>query len=107
MVQFCQFFFSNRQVIHHRYKSFFGITDEKDDKDTEDMDETSTIRPKESTSRFYFELTLSLCQEDITKFEQIQRMNVYLILNTSSILKDRRIKEENELKQLKNQPKHV
>lgn len=37
----------------------------------------------------------------------VEGMNVYLILNTCSVLKDRRIKEENELKQLKNQTKHV
>lgn len=71
------------------------------------MDETPQISPKESSSRFYFELTLSLCQEDITKFPMVEGMNVYLILNTCSVLKDRRIKEENELKQLKNQTKHV
>jgi hypothetical protein len=107
LVLCCLFFFSHRQVIHYRFKSFFGITDKKDDEDTDDDKETTYISPKETTSRFYFELTLSLCQEDITKFKEIELTNVYLVLNASSILKDRRVKEENQMKQMKNQTKYV
>lgn len=107
MVLMCQFFFSNRKVIHHRYKQFFEV--EQTDRETDDtgVDETPQISPKESTSRFYFTLQYEISGQDVTKFEQIEQMSVYLILNISSLMKDRRIKEQNELRQLQSQTKHV
>jgi len=35
--------------------------------------------------------------------KQIEEMSVYLLLNTASVLKDRRIKEQEEIKKLQNQ----
>jgi hypothetical protein len=103
----CQFFFSNRQVIHHRFRKFFEIQDEDNDDTTEGVEDTPKIRPKEATARFYFTLTFQLAGEDITKLKQIENMSVYLVLNAASLLKDKRIQEMNELKKLEQKPKYV
>jgi hypothetical protein len=58
------------------------------------------MAPKEATSRFYFSLTFQLAGEDITKVTQINQMPLYLILNGASLLKDKRIKEMNEIKKM-------
>jgi hypothetical protein len=65
------------------------------------------MAPSESTARFYFQLTYSLAKEDLTKFDRINEMNIYLCLNTASIMKDRIIQQQNELKAIQNQPKEV
>jgi DNA repair exonuclease SbcCD nuclease subunit len=39
------------------------------------------------------------------KIEQIENTNLYLCLNTASLMKDRIIKERNEIKKLENQNK--
>jgi hypothetical protein len=64
--------------------------------DREGVDETSKIPAKEATARFYFNLTYQLAKEDITKFEEVESMNLYLCLNVASMLKD---KYERELEQ--------
>jgi hypothetical protein len=48
---------------------------------------------------------MGLAQNDITKFSQINQLPVYLVLNTASIQKDERIREQNELKKQKEQLK--
>jgi len=60
----------------------------------------ATMAPKEAAARFYFQLTLGLSQQDLTKMSQINSLPVYLVLNTASIIKDERIREQNEMKQL-------
>ena len=65
------------------------------------------MAPSESAARFYFQLTYSLAKEDLTKFDRINEMNNYLCLNTASIMKDRIIQQQNELKAIQNQPKEV
>jgi hypothetical protein len=74
--------------------------------DNEDVEEAPAIPPQETTARFYFTLTFNLAGEDITKIAQIEKMNVYLVLNTAAILKDKRIKEQNELRKLEQQQKN-
>ena len=100
---FAGFFFSNRQNIHLRYQQFFEIDQQDESTDSKDTQETPEIPKRESVSRFYFSLTFNLANDDLTKIQQIEEMNVYLVLNAASFLKDRRIKEENELKKLRNQ----
>jgi hypothetical protein len=65
------------------------------------------MAPSESAARFYFQLTYSLAKEDLTKFDRINEMNIYLCLNTASMMKDRIIQQQNELKAIQNQPKEV
>jgi hypothetical protein len=48
-----------------------------------------------------------LAKEDLTKFDWINEMNIYLCLNTASMMKDRIIQQQNELKAIQNQPKEV
>lgn len=101
----CQFFFSNIKSVHLKYKAFFG-TDDQDEQDVDEDVETPTqMAPSEATARFYFELTYRLANDDITKIMQIENTNVYLCLNTASLIKDRIVKEQNELKKLKNEIK--
>ena len=61
------------------------------------------MAPREAAARFYFQLTLSLSQEDLTKMSQINSLPVYLVLNTASIIKDERTREQNEIKKLNEQ----
>jgi len=45
-------------------------------------------------------VTLYIYIEDITKIEQLNEMNMYLCLSTASLIKDRIIKQQNEMKKL-------
>lgn len=74
---------------------------DEDSKDNESGDEGAPqMAPSQATARFYYELTYKLANEDITKFETIDSLNVYLCLNTASLIKDRIIQEKNEIKKL-------
>ncbi len=75
------------------------------EKDSTVEEDTPIIPPSEATARYYFELTYQLCGEDITKFDRLNELNVYLCLNTASLIKDRIIKEKNELKKLESEMK--
>jgi hypothetical protein len=59
----------------------------------------------QTAARYYFALTFQLAKEDLTKFEQIENMSVYLCLNAASIFKERRLKEQEEIKKLQNKVK--
>jgi len=83
------------------------LDDEIQEDDDQGVEDTPQMGKKESTARFYFTLTFQLANEDITKIKQIDKMSVYLILNTAAHLKDKRIKEMNDLKKLEQQPKYV
>lgn len=99
------FFFANKSSISRKYKEFFGTQTEVNEDVESDSEETTTIPPSEATARFYFQLTYQLAKEDLTKFHQIEEMSVYLCLNTCSLIKDRNIQEQNEIKKLKNEMK--
>jgi hypothetical protein len=99
------FFFAYKSSISRKYKEFFGGDDEVEKDIESDTEETTTIPPSEATARFYFQLTYQLAKEDLTKFHQIEEMSVYLCLNTASLIKDRIISEQNEMKKLKNEMK--
>lgn len=58
------------------------------------MDKTQTA------ARFYFTLTFQLANEDLTKFEQIDDMSLYLCLNTAALLKERYEKELEQIKKM-------
>jgi len=73
--------------------------------DTQGDEDVTQMDPTQSAARYYFTLTLSLANQDITKIEQINQLPVYLVLNTASLIKDQRIQEQNELKKLKEQTK--
>lgn len=99
------FFFAHKSSISRKYKEFFGNEEQVETDIESDSEETTTIPPSEATARFYFQLTYQLAKEDLTKFHQIEEMNVYLCLNTASLIKDRIIQEQNEMKKLKNEMK--
>lgn len=61
------------------------------------MDKTQTA------ARFYFALTFQLANEDLTKFEQIDDMSLYLCLNTAALLKERYEKELEQIKSMEKQ----
>jgi len=95
------FFFSNVYRIHKRYSNFFESED-NDREGTETSEEdTPKMAPSESAARFYFEVSFELVNGDITKYERLTETNMYLCLTAASLIKDRVIKQENELKKLK------
>lgn len=105
MVWCCQFFFSNINNIHNQYKEFFEVDDRSKSEDDDGVQDTPKMDKAQITNRFYFALTFQLVKEDITKFEQLDEVNVYLCLNAASLLKERRLKEEEELKKLQQKSK--
>ena len=55
---------------------------------------------KNKTARFYWKCMMILCNDDITKMEQINNMNVILCLNYLSYKKDEAIELKNEMKKM-------
>ena len=102
MVRGSHFFFSNSKNIHTKYKEFFGYEEQDGETDGTDEETTTQMGATEATLRFYFQLTYELANRDLTKIEQIENTNLYLCLNTASLMKDRIIQERNELKKLQN-----
>jgi len=93
-------FFFNRRNIHKKYAGFFDIGEQDEREDSEGMDDAPKISAKETTARFYFNLTYQLAKEDITKFEEVLNSNLYICLNIASILKDRYERERDEQRKL-------
>lgn len=56
---------------------------------------------KEATARFYFAKTIELCKNDITKISLIDKLPLYLCLNTLAYNKDIRDAERRELEKIK------
>ena len=100
MVGSCAVFFFNRINLHKKYGGFFEYTEQDEREDDKDMEETPKISAKEATARFYFNLTYQLAKEDITKFEEVENMNLYLCLNVSSIMKERYLKEREQQRKM-------
>jgi hypothetical protein len=96
---FC-FFFGNRKHIHKLYKEFFGIDDEDTGKDNKGVEDDAEVDTKGSTARFYFTLTYRLAKEDITKFSEVENTNLYLCLNTASLMKDEIERQKEEMKKM-------
>ncbi len=107
MVWLCQFFFSHRKRVHYQYRKFYESEDEANQVNETDNEDTPQMAPSEGAARFYFNLTYTLAKEDITKFERINDSNVYLCLNTASLIKDRIVQQKNELQKMQNQPKEI
>jgi len=61
------------------------------------------VDTKNATARFYFELTFQLAKEDVTKMAEVENQNLYLCLSIASLLKDRIIKHNEEMKKIKNE----
>ena len=105
MVWSSHFFFSNIKNIHTKYREFFDYEEQDGETDGTDEENTTQMGATEATLRFYFQLTYELSNRDLTKIEQIENTNLYLCLNTASLMKDRIIQERNEMKKLQNQNK--
>ena len=95
------FFFNSRRNIHRQYQEFFGTNPdelpESDDGDTE----APEMDTKTTTARFYFTLIYQLAKEDITKYSEITNMNLYLCLNTASLMKEKYEREKEEIEKMK------
>jgi hypothetical protein len=65
------------------------------------------MAPSESAARFYFETSFRLVNEDITKINDLNNLNMYLCLNAASLIKDRVVREQEEIKKMENQMKRV
>lgn len=101
MVRGRSFFFGNRKNIHRQYESFFGVEDKNSDEDNEILDDDAEVVEKGSTARFYFTLTYRLAKEDITRFEEVENMNLYLCLNAASLMKEENEKQQEEIRKMK------
>lgn len=100
MVRSIHFFFASIKRVHQQYRNFFESEEEDRELPETSDEDTPQIPPSETAIRFYFELTYQLANEDITKIERLNEMNMYLCLHTASLLKDRAIKQQMELKKL-------
>ena len=100
-----KFFFAHKQRIYHQYKEFYGYED-PDREVSETMEEdTPQIPPSEATARFYFQLTYLLGNENLTQYERVNDLNMYLCLNTASLIKERRLKEQEEIRKIQQKNK--
>ena len=95
-------FFFHKQQIYKRYKEYFGAPDEIPSSDGEGGNDIPQMAAREATARFYFAASLELCQNDITKMSHIDKLGIYLCLNTLSRNKDIREAERREIEKLKN-----
>lgn len=102
-----QFFFSHLKRIRYQYKSFFETEDENQSNQNQDSDDNTGEPPSQMAARFFFELTYQLAKEDLTKYDRISATNLYLCLNTASLMKDRVIKQENEMRKLQSKTKQI
>ena len=101
----CQFFFSHKRNVYERYGEFFEYEDKNQQDDNEGVERPTEVSSTEATIRFYFALTYNLAKEDITKIQQIDELPLYLCLNTAALVKERYLKEKQELDKLKKQIK--
>jgi hypothetical protein len=102
-----KFFFANRTSVYKQYEEFFEYdTEDKQDGD-EGVDDTPKMDKGQVTARFYFTLTYQLASEDITKFEQIENIPLYLALTTAAYKKERYLKQKEEADKLRKQMKKV
>lgn len=69
------------------------------------MEDTPKLDKKQAAVRFYFSLTYQLSNEDITKFEQIELLSVYLVLTTCAYKKEQYLKQKEESDKIKKQLK--
>ena len=96
------FFFAKRNNIHKSFGGFFEVeepdTNGQDEDKTEDKQDVKVDKNK--TARFYWKCLMILCNDDITKMEQINNMNVILCLNYLSYKKDEAIELKNEMKKM-------
>jgi hypothetical protein len=99
LVWSCSVFFSHLKRIHYEFKQFFESEDDDRETNKTSEEDTPSMAPSQATARFYFELTFNLANQDITKHPLIDNSNMYLCLNAAALMKDRIIKEQNELKQ--------
>ena len=105
MVWCCKFFFSNISNIHRQYQEFFEVDSGNEQEGDDGVQDTPKMAKAQSVNRFYFAITFQLAKEDITKFKEMDEVNVYLCLNAASLLKERRMKEEEEIKKMQNKMK--
>lgn len=105
MVWSNDFFFANLKSVHDRYRNFFESEDEDREIPEASEEDTPVMAPSESAARFYFETSFRLVNDDITKIDKLNSMNMYLCLNAASLLKDRIIREQEEIKKMEKQLK--
>ena len=95
------FFFAGRTNVYKQYSEFFEY-DEQNKQDTDTgVEDTPQMDKKQTAVRFYFTLTYQLCNEDITKFEQIEQMSVYLCLTTCAYKKEQYLKQKEDMDKMK------
>lgn len=102
MVWSCTGFFLHKQRVYHQYKEYFGVEDEDVQVDGEGDKDIPKLAPKEATARFYFNASIELAGNDITKMRLIDKLPIYLCLSTLARNKDIREAEKRELQKMKN-----
>jgi hypothetical protein len=100
MVQCCSFFFAHQRSIHHQFRAFYEVEDEAGEGLETDEEDTPKMAPTEAASRFYFQLTLQLAGDDLTKYELVNEENIYLCLSSAALFKDRAEKQQAEARKL-------
>ena len=95
MVWSYEFFFAFRKHIYRKYQNFYEV-EEQDIELPVDGDEDSTkISTTEAVARFYFGSLNLLAKDDVTKYQKVLRVPLYLCLNAMSAHKER-VEKDNE-----------
>lgn len=102
MVRCSSAFFLHKRKLYQQYKEFFGVEDESVPLDEEGGKDIPQIPPKEAVARFYFNASVELANNDITKMKQIDSLPIYLCMNILARNKDIREAERMELEKIKN-----
>ena len=85
--------------------SFYGYEDEDREVPETVEEDTPQLPASEGTARFYFQLTYLLAGDRVTDYDRVNDLNMYLCLNTASLIKERRLKEQEEIRKIQQKNK--
>jgi len=93
-----KFFFAFRKQVYGRYQEFFEYEVENDEVVSDGNKEAPKLSQKEATGRFYFQCFKVLTNGDITKWEAVSLLPLYLCLNHLASHKEEIIKENDRIR---------
>jgi len=102
-----RFFFALRRQIYRKYKEFFDYEDDPSDNVSQGDEDAPQISPKEATGRFYFWGFQVLTTKDITKWNAVANMPLYLCLNHLASHKEEVLKENERIRKEEAQWKNM
>lgn len=98
MVGIFKFFFAFRRQIYRKYQEFFDYEDKDGENVSEGEEDSPKVSAKEATARFYFWGFQVLTNKDITKWDKVSNMPLYLCLNHLASHKEEVLKENERIR---------